>query len=261
VAVRDDPWQRLPWLLPIAALLTLGLLLGLLRLLTDEHDHRQPLPPPLEIGLVELPAAASDVPTEAPESSLPETLPPSPPAVAAQPETPPPNQDVDISPSPAEAPAPVISEIPPPPPPPEPKVAPKPPSKPKPPAQRRSAPPPENTGPSAPSAVPAPAAPDAPPAANDRAPGLGNMGARALYNPLPEVPEALRRRRLELVAVARFRVASDGSATVELVEPTSDPQLNRTLLDMLRTWRFFPAMEQGRPVASSLDIRIPISVQ
>lgn len=87
------------------------------------------------------------------------------------------------------------------------------------------------------------------------------MGARALYKPLPEIPEALRRRTLELVAVARFRVAVDGSATVELIEPTSDPQLNRILLDKLRTWHFFPATEQGRPVVSSLDIRIPISVQ
>jgi protein TonB len=87
------------------------------------------------------------------------------------------------------------------------------------------------------------------------------MGARALYKPLPEIPEALRRRTLQLLALARFRVAVDGSATVELVEPTSDPQFNRTLLDKLRTWRFFPAMEQGRPVSSSLDIRIPISVQ
>jgi protein TonB len=87
------------------------------------------------------------------------------------------------------------------------------------------------------------------------------MGARALYKPPPEIPAALRRRALELVAVARFRVAADGSAAVELIEPTSDPELNRALLDKLKTWRFFPAMEQGRPVASSLDLRIPISVQ
>jgi protein TonB len=87
------------------------------------------------------------------------------------------------------------------------------------------------------------------------------MGARVLYKPLPEIPPALRRRALELVAVARFRVAANGSATVELIEPTSDTELNRALRDTLKTWRFFPAMEQGRPVASSLDIRIPISVQ
>jgi len=87
------------------------------------------------------------------------------------------------------------------------------------------------------------------------------MGARALYQPLPELPEALRRRSIEAVAVARFQVAEDGSAQVQLIEPTSDPDLNRALLDSLRRWRFFPALQDGKPVASSVDIRIPVSVK
>jgi protein TonB len=61
--------------------------------------------------------------------------------------------------------------------------------------------------------------------------------------------------------MARFRVGADGGAEVELVEPTSDPDLNRVLLESLRRWRFFPAMQGGKPVASTIDIRIPISVR
>jgi len=87
------------------------------------------------------------------------------------------------------------------------------------------------------------------------------MGARAIYRPLPEIPEALRRRMIDLVAVARFRVAADGGAEVDLIEPTPDPALNRALLETLRRWRFFPAVENGKPVASSVEIRIPISVR
>jgi protein TonB len=87
------------------------------------------------------------------------------------------------------------------------------------------------------------------------------MGARALYKPMPELPDALRRRNMEMVAVARFSVASDGSARVTLIEPTSDPDLNRALLDSLKRWKFFPAMQDGKPVASNIDIRIPISVK
>jgi protein TonB len=87
------------------------------------------------------------------------------------------------------------------------------------------------------------------------------MGARALYQPLPEIPEELRHQNLSLVAVARFRVAANGSAEVELIEPTPDPLLNRALMDTLRKWRFFPALENGKPVPSSIDIRIPISVR
>jgi protein TonB len=87
------------------------------------------------------------------------------------------------------------------------------------------------------------------------------MSARALYRPLPEIPERLRRRDVELVAVARFQVAADGTAQVELIGPTSEPSLNQSLIATLRTWRFFPALEQGRPVASTIDLRIPISVR
>jgi len=56
-------------------------------------------------------------------------------------------------------------------------------------------------------------------------------------------------------------VAADGSAQVELIEPTPDPALNSALLETLRKWRFFPAMEAGKPQASTLDIRIPMSVR
>jgi periplasmic protein TonB len=87
------------------------------------------------------------------------------------------------------------------------------------------------------------------------------MGARALYKPMPELPDALRQRNMEMVAVARFSVAADGSAQVALIEPTSDPDLNRALLDSLKRWKFFPAMQDGKPVASNIDIRIPISVK
>jgi protein TonB len=87
------------------------------------------------------------------------------------------------------------------------------------------------------------------------------MSARVIYKPMPEIPEALRHRTMDLVAVARFRVAAGGSAEVELTEPTGDPDLNRALIETLKRWRFFPAMQAGKPVASTIEIRIPISVK
>ena len=65
----------------------------------------------------------------------------------------------------------------------------------------------------------------------------------------------------DLVAVARFRVTVDGSAQVELTQPTGDPDLNRALVETLKRWRFFPAMQSGKPILSTIDIRIPISVK
>jgi protein TonB len=91
--------------------------------------------------------------------------------------------------------------------------------------------------------------------------GGGKIAARAIYKPIPVIPEELRRRPIETVAVARFEIAPDGTAGVKLVRPTSEPALNRILLETLGTWRFFPALARGKPIASSLDIRIPISVR
>jgi protein TonB len=112
--------------------------------------------------------------------------------------------------------------------------------------------------------LPAPAfAPDpAPSSARPASPSSGGtMGARAIYRPMPEIPEELRHHPMNLTAVARFRVAADGGATVDLIRPTPNPRLNTALLAALKAWRFFPAMENGRPVASTVDIRIPIRVQ
>jgi protein TonB len=87
------------------------------------------------------------------------------------------------------------------------------------------------------------------------------MSARAIYKPMPEIPESLRHRTMDVVAVARFRVTANGSAQVDLTEPTGDPDLNRALLETLKRWRFFPAMQAGKPVDSTFDIRIPLSVK
>jgi protein TonB len=91
--------------------------------------------------------------------------------------------------------------------------------------------------------------------------GSGRVGARAIFQPSPQIPEDLRRENLNLIAIARFRVAPDGTATVELVQPTPNLELNRALLEALKRWRFFPAIQDGSAVASTIDIRIPISVR
>jgi protein TonB len=93
--------------------------------------------------------------------------------------------------------------------------------------------------------------------------GLGSdtAGARALYAPVPKIPDDLREDNLDTVAVARFKVGYDGQVDVDLVKPTSNPELNQILLDTLKQWRFFPAMRGGVAIASEFDVRIPITVQ
>lgn len=93
--------------------------------------------------------------------------------------------------------------------------------------------------------------------------GLGSdsLGARAIYSPVPKIPDDLREMAFEAVAVAHFEVSYDGNVKVTLAKPTADPRLNQILLSTLQQWRFFPAMRGGVAVDSAFDVRIPISVQ
>ena len=242
IRFRDDPWPRLRWLVPAALGLTLVSQMAFLSLLRPPANPPT-VPRPVDVQVIELPA-------------------PTPPAAArpAPPERrslPPPRRLDAPSPRPVLAPSEPRIEVP---------RAPAPPVAEEPVTPALAATVPVPPAPSPPSAAPATQVPltALPPSRGpqDATPGgTDSMSARAIYKPMPEIPEALRRRTIDLVAVARFRVDATGRAQVELVEPTPDPDLNRALLESLQRWRFFPATRAGRPVASTIDVRIPVSVK
>lgn len=92
--------------------------------------------------------------------------------------------------------------------------------------------------------------------------GVGGTGAAgAVFKPTPIIPPELRLHALDLVAVVRFTIGTDGRPTVELEKATADPQINQILLDTFRRWRFYPAMQHGKPVPSTLVLRVPIKVE
>ena len=118
--------------------------------------------------------------------------------------------------------------------------------------------------PAAAPATPAAAAPapPAPPARETSKNGLtGNSAPQAIVKPMPEIPDELRQDALNAVAIVRFHVAIDGTATVEIVQPTPHPRLNRLLLDTLQNWRFFPAIKDGQPVESVYPLTFRFEVQ
>lgn len=167
-----------------------------------------------------------------------------------------------------------IVEIPPPPeappPKPEPPVAKPPPAAPKMPAPPRPAPPIVPLEPAPPAAapvnpLPAPApAPPPPPAqaaSSNANTNQGRSGAYAIVKPDPKIPDELTDDAVKYRASIRFNIAVDGSATVELVKPTPNPRLNQIYLDTYKTWKFFPATEDGKPVASSQTISPKINAQ
>ena len=77
---------------------------------------------------------------------------------------------------------------------------------------------------------------------------------RALRPPYPEA-----KRRLAQEAVLRLRLSIDERGRVRSVEPlgAADPTfLASARAHLIRNWRYTPAMEGGRPVASSLVITL-----
>jgi periplasmic protein TonB len=121
-------------------------------------------------------------------------------------------------------------------------------------------------------AEPSPLKPEAPaptesePAPVTHAPEQSNAvpaadsGARAIAQPLPNLPDDLREEAYQATALARFTIHPDGTADVDLVKPTPNPRLNQLLLEALHHWRFFPAMQSGHPVESHQDIRVHFNV-
>lgn len=98
------------------------------------------------------------------------------------------------------------------------------------------------------------------PATSQPAASPGDAAARSIEQPLPELPDDLREQAYQTVATARFVIHADGSADVELLKPTPNPRLNQLLLEALRKWRFFPALQGGRPVESRQDVRVHFNV-
>jgi protein TonB len=78
---------------------------------------------------------------------------------------------------------------------------------------------------------------------------------------MPQIPDDLRGEAFSSTALARFHIAVDGSAKVELAKPTPNPRLNWILLDSLKKWRFIPAIKNGKPVASTEEIVVKIEVK
>jgi len=149
------------------------------------------------------------------------------------------------------------------PPPPQAERQPQPPPKPvklQPPRQPTTTPRPPSAPTEPPRSAASPPPPLAQPPEEDGLSG-GTGAARAIIQPTPVIPPELRRHVMNLVAIVRFTIAADGAAKAELEEATPDPRLNQVLLDAFQRWRFFPATEHGKPVASTLTLRVPVRVE
>jgi periplasmic protein TonB len=236
----DEPWRRLAWISPLAVLIWAAVLFGF-SLLLSETAAPPPELKPLEARVIELPPVADLQGGPAP---------------AAHPAPPQPHLETVRKPVPVVHPRPRVHH--------REKVRPiTPPMPPSPTGTAKTeVPPTASTAPAAPSMKPeGGGVPGGTGTGGGSGLGSDTTGARAIYAPVPKIPDELREDTLAAVAVAHFRVGYDGNAEVVLVQPTSNPRLNEIVLDTLKQWRFFPAMKGGVAVNSEFDVRIPITVQ
>ena len=79
---------------------------------------------------------------------------------------------------------------------------------------------------------------------------------RAVYQPAPVYPAALRSRKIEGVVSIIFVVGADGRVANANVEKSSDPAFDKPALEAVRKWKFEPGVKEGRKV--SFKMRAPI---
>jgi protein TonB len=80
---------------------------------------------------------------------------------------------------------------------------------------------------------------------------------RAVYQPAPEYPAELRRKKVEGTVHVLFIVDKNGKVLNPMVQKSSNPALEPPALQAVRRWRFDPGKRQGRAV--QFKMRIPIS--
>ena len=99
--------------------------------------------------------------------------------------------------------------------------------------------------------VPAPAAPVA----------SAETPARALSTPAPRYPREAQRRGVAGTVLLRVHVRTNGDAgAIDLVQGSGSRDLDRAAVDAVRRWRFAPAMRDGQPVESSVQVPIAFNL-
>jgi len=229
----DDPWRRLPWLIIAAVITWMVLLLGFSSVLEQSAPPITELPP-LEARIIEVPVAGL-------QGNGAPALNPAPPRVAAP----------HVA-----KPKPVLRTHPK-------KIAEPPPIPVSPEGTLKS-----KEGAEAPSGNATSSGPATGAGASEGGPsgggggiGTDSVGARALYAPVPSIPDDLRDEVIQTEAMAHFTVSYDGTVNVTLTQPTNNLRLNQILLEGLKEWRFAPAVKDGVAIDSAFDVRIPITVQ
>jgi protein TonB len=77
----------------------------------------------------------------------------------------------------------------------------------------------------------------------------------------PDIPEDLTSEDYKSSVRVKVDVAADGSFTVSLVTSSGKMEVDQRVLDALKRWKWKPALQNGKPIASTLRFRFNFEVQ
>jgi protein TonB len=80
---------------------------------------------------------------------------------------------------------------------------------------------------------------------------------RVVYQPVPEYPQELRRKKMEGSVYMLFVVDRDGRVLNPIVQKSSHPAFEKPAAQAVRRWRFEPGKSGGRAV--QFKMRVPIT--
>jgi TonB family protein len=102
----------------------------------------------------------------------------------------------------------------------------------------------------------------APPAQNDNPPQDGGRTTppHAIYSPGPDYPEKARKAKVQGVVAIKLTVSPDGTTKDIQVVKRLRSDLDASAVDAVRTWKFEPATQDGKPVAVSINIDVAFSL-
>ena len=77
----------------------------------------------------------------------------------------------------------------------------------------------------------------------------------------PEYPEAARQAKLEGQVVVEFVVELDGHVLRASVRKSTDERFNAAALAAVQRWVFVPALAEGKPVASGMQVPVVFKLE
>ena len=87
----------------------------------------------------------------------------------------------------------------------------------------------------------------------------GYLAPKLTTTPVSPYPGELRQAGITGRAVVEFTVGTDGQAHDFQVVSATDDRIRQFLLTTIDTWRYQPALQNGRPVARRL--RVPVRLE